>query len=68
VLEADLEYLHTNMLFLKTKTGDFNALSKFLEQRDILIDARYTARLVCHLDVSREDILTTIDAIKEFYK
>lgn len=67
-IEVDLENLHTNMVFLKNSEGDFNALSKFLEQRDILIDARYTARLVCHLDVSREDVLTTIAAIKEFYK
>ena len=67
-LEVDHEYLHTNMVFLKTSEGDFFALSKFLEERDILIDARYTARLVCHLDISREDVLTTIAAIKEFYE
>ena len=67
-LEVDLEYLHTNMVFLKSSEGDFMALSKFLEQRDILIDARYTARLVCHLDVNRADVLATIAAIKEFYK
>lgn len=67
-LEVDHEYLHTNMVFLKTSEGDFFALSKFLEERDILIDARYTARLVCHLDISREDLLTTIAAIKEFYE
>ncbi|MDC1436453.1 low-specificity L-threonine aldolase [Gammaproteobacteria bacterium] len=66
-LEVDLEYLHTNMVFLKSSEGDFTALSKHLEQKNILIDARYTARLVCHLDISREDIQTTIAAIKEFY-
>jgi threonine aldolase len=67
-LEVDLDYLHTNMVFLKSNEGDFIALSQYLEQRNILIDARYTARLVCHLDISREDTLTTIDAIKEYYK
>lgn len=67
-LDVDLEYLHTNMVFLKSSEGDFSALSHFLEQQGILIDARYTARLVCHLDISREDILTTIAAIQEFYK
>ena len=66
-LEVDLEYLHTNMVFLRSNEGDFIALSNFLEQRNILIDARYTARLVCHLDISREDVKTTIAAIKEFY-
>jgi threonine aldolase len=66
-LEVDLDYLHTNMVFLKSNEGDFIALSNFLEQRNILIDARYTARLVCHLDISREDVKTTIAAIKEFY-
>ncbi len=66
-LEVDLKYLHTNMVFLKSTEGDFIALSNFLEQRNILIDARYTARLVCHLDISREDVRTTIAAIKEFY-
>ena len=67
-LEVDLEYLHTNMVFLKTSEGDFIALSNYLEERDILIDARYTARLVCHLDISRENVKATIAAIKEFYK
>ncbi|MBN4053626.1 low-specificity L-threonine aldolase [Haliea sp. AH-315-K21] len=67
-LDVDLEYLHTNMVFLKSSEGDFIALSNYLEQRNILIDARYTARLVCHLDVSREDVLTTIAAIKDYYK
>ena len=67
-LDVDLDSLHTNMVFLKSHKGDFIALSEFLEQRDILIDARYTARLVCHLDISREDVETTIEAIMEFYK
>jgi threonine aldolase len=67
-LDVDLEYLHTNMVFLQTSEGDFIALSSFLEKQGILIDARYTARLVCHLDISREDVMTTIEAIKEFYK
>ncbi len=67
-LEVDLDNLHTNMVFLKNVEGDFTALSEFLEQRGILIDARYTARLVCHLDISREDVETTIVAITEFYK
>lgn len=66
-LDLDLQYLHTNMVFLKSIEGDFTALSKYLEKKNILIDARYTARLVCHLDISREDILTTIAAIKAFY-
>ena len=43
-------------------------LDNYLEERDILIDARYTARLVCHLDISRENVKATIAAIKEFYK
>jgi threonine aldolase len=66
-LKVDLEHLHTNMVFLEATSGDFIALSEFLAEKNILIDARYTARLVCHLDISREDVLTTIAAIKEFY-
>ncbi len=67
-LEVDLDNLHTNMVFLKSAEGDFKALSDFLEKRGILIDARYTARLVCHLDISHEDVMTTISSIEEFYK
>ncbi len=67
-LDVDLEYLHTNMVFLKPGKGDFIKLSNYLEERDILIDARYTARLVCHLDVSADDIQKTIEAFKSFYK
>lgn len=67
-LDVDLEYLHTNMVFLKPGKGDFIKLSSYLEERGILIDARYTARLVCHLDIRTDDIQKTIDAIKSFYK
>ena len=66
-LDVDLEYLHTNMVFLKPGKGDFIKLSNYLAERGILIDALYTARLVCHLDINREDILSTIAAIRAFY-
>ena len=65
-LDVDLDFLHTNMVFFKAKEGNLAGLSSHLEQKEILIDAEATARIVCHLDISREDILLTIAAIEEY--
>ena len=66
-LDVDLEYLHTNMVFFKAKEGGLKEMSSYLQQKQILIEAESTARLVCHLDISREDVIAVIATIKEYY-
>lgn len=61
------DYLHTNMVFATPVDGKGGALTDWLAQRNILIDGRRTLRLVTHLQVGREDVLTVARAIREFY-
>lgn len=66
-LEVELEYLHTNMVFMTAKEGDLTGLSSYLQINGVLVDAASTARMVCHLDVSREDVFTVVSKVKEYY-
>ncbi|MDT8397752.1 MAG: low-specificity L-threonine aldolase [Pseudomonadales bacterium] len=61
------EYLQTNMVFMRPLQGDSAALSAFLQGRGILVDPGHIIRLVTHLQISRQDVLTTVAAIKDFY-
>lgn len=67
-VHVDLEMLQTNMVFMTPLKGGIEELATSLQRKDILVDARKTIRLVTHLQVSREDILTTVSAIKDFYQ
>lgn len=67
-LQLDIAMLHTNMVFIKPAPGTARELAAFLQQRGILVDPGPTIRMVTHLDVSRDDMLATVAAIKSFYK
>lgn len=63
----DIEVLshHTNMIFIKVKNEDL--LKKYLKENDILVGGSYNKlRLVCHRDISQEDIDKTIEVFKAF--
>lgn len=66
-LEIDNNLVQTNMVFIKPANKDSESLASFLQEKGILVDAGNTIRLVTHMQVSQEDILTTVAAIKEFY-
>lgn len=57
----------TNMVFIQAGKVAAEQLPNFLAQRRILIQKRETIRLVTHMDVCEEDILTVIAACKEFF-
>jgi threonine aldolase len=65
-LEIDLKMVQTNMVFVGTK-APFDALETYLKNRGILVHGAARMRIVTHMDVSREDIHTTIAAFKDFF-
>ena len=64
-LTVDVKQVQTNMVFAELdKRYDVNHLTLLLAQQGILISATYSLRFVTHKDISRQDILTFIDALK----
>lgn len=66
-LSIDPAWVQTNMVFITPKPGTSAALAAALRERGILVDPGATIRMVTHLDVSRDDVLATVAAIKTFY-
>jgi threonine aldolase len=67
-IAIDLATVQTNMVFFTPRTGTAEALTQHLKTRDILVDPGKTIRLVTHLDVSRDDVLSVVTAVQEFYQ
>ena len=63
--EVDLDRVQTNMVFV-TLAGqvDAKALAAGLREQGILVTPGATLRLVTHKDISREDVIHTVQAIK----
>jgi threonine aldolase len=66
-VRVDLETVQTNMVFVTLGRERPAALVEYLQQRGILIGGREVVRLVTHLDVTAEDIKTTLAAVKDFF-
>jgi threonine aldolase len=67
--EVRIEYgaAQTNMVYMGVEPTLAEPLRQFLRQRGILIGAGHTIRLVTHLDLDRQDVLTTAAAVKDFF-
>ncbi len=65
-LGVDYTDAQTNMVFVHVPEAHSGALTRFLKDRDVLIQGRGRIRLVTHLDISRDDVRTAIDAFKAF--
>jgi threonine aldolase len=57
----------TNMVFISLRSCPHEKLADYLKPQGILISPRYPIRLVTHLDVTREDINTFVEAMKAFF-
>jgi threonine aldolase len=66
-LGVDPSKVQTNMIFFTMEPSRFQSLQAYLKERGILISGRERVRLVTHLDVTREDIRTTIEAFKDHF-
>ncbi|MCL1036823.1 low-specificity L-threonine aldolase [Shewanella submarina] len=63
--ELDMGRVQTNMVFAKVAESiDVKALAAGLRELGILITPGATLRLVTHKDISREDVVKTVQAIK----
>ncbi|WP_144209873.1 low-specificity L-threonine aldolase [Shewanella donghaensis] len=64
--EVDTSLVQTNMVFASLdKRYDVNHLALLLSQKGIIISPSYSLRLVTHKDISRQDILTFIEVLKQ---
>ena len=67
-LTLDMKRVQTNMVFVTPQEGTAQALAEYLQGRGILVDPGHTFRLVTHLDVSPENVMEVVAAIKEYYR
>ena len=58
----------TNVVFLNVPDAQAKPLEEFLKQRGMLMQGVYAARLVTHLDVSRDDIDAFVAAVKDYFQ
>jgi threonine aldolase len=66
-IRIDPATVQTNMVFFVPRSDTAEALVASLKAHDILVDPGKTIRLVTHLDVSREDVLAVVAAVRRFY-
>lgn len=64
-LDIDLAAVQTNMVFISLDRAGFIGLQEGLKKRGILISGREKVRLVTHIDVTRDDLRTVIQAFKD---
>jgi threonine aldolase len=57
----------TNILYVDLPAASCSPLAEFLRQRGIVATVGPHMRLVTHLDVSRDDVMRTIAAFKDFF-
>ncbi len=66
-VRVDRAAVQTNMVFMSVDPQRAEALREFLRQRNMLIGAGTTVRLVTHLDVNADDIEALAGAIAQFF-
>lgn len=66
-ITLDPASVQTNMVFFTPRAGTAAALTQYLRERSILVDPGNTIRLVTHLDVSRDDVLAVVAAVRQYY-
>jgi threonine aldolase len=66
-LAVDSDSAQTNMVFVDLGATDPVALGDFLRQRGILIRSSKKTRLVTHLGISKDDVLSVVTAFKSYF-
>ena len=67
-ISVDPMNMQTNMVFIQVREPDATKLPQFLKEKDVLIDTGTYIRMVTHLDITTEDIYTTISAIQTYFQ
>ena len=68
VSEISVTAQATNMVFLNLPEAHAKPLENHLATRGMLMQGVYAARLVTHLDVSRDDVDAFVAAVKDYFK
>ena len=68
--ELDVRYCdnQTNMVFVELYNQSHHDFVERMKQQGILLSGRYNLRLVTHLDISHQDIATTIKKFEDYFK
>jgi len=66
-VDIDIDLVQTNMVFVGLKKSDAASLQRFLREESVLINSGDPIRMVTHLDVDRQDILTVVEKIKKYF-
>lgn len=62
-----VETPQTNVVYVTIPEADCEPLSAWLHERDIIVRISPRARMLTHLDVSSDDVMAVIDAIKAYF-
>lgn len=65
---VDYPAMQTNMVFITLSAAHSDKLPEYLRQKGILINSGEKIRLVTHLDLDANDILTAIEAFKDYFR
>lgn len=66
-LEINPDTVQTNMVFAQLKGPNYLEIARQLQEKGVLIFPEKKLRLVTHLDISAEDIQTTIQAFEQVF-
>jgi threonine aldolase len=66
-VHVDPAAVQTNMVFVTVPAERAEALRGYLKQRNMLVPAGSTMRLVTHLDVDAAAVRTLVDAVAQFF-
>jgi threonine aldolase len=66
-LNLDPSTVQTNMVFFTLERNLFLKLQEDLKSKGILISGREKVRIVTHLDISAEDVITTVNVFKDHF-
>lgn len=65
-LQIDLASVQSNMVFVTVENGKKEALQSYLREQGILVGGYGELRFVTHLDLRAEEIVSVIEACREF--
>lgn len=66
-LDVNPDAVETNMMFIEMSDDSVQALTDYLKDNGILIDAYHMLRLALHLDISSGDIPRIADSFTDFF-
>jgi len=63
---VEIQDIQTNMMYINLPEQHVQSFSTFLKDKGILLPRGKRIRLVTHLDIQRQDILTVVNEVKKY--